>query len=935
MEMYALDEEVGALESVLAETKGAARLPQLVTLAWYLRECDTRRALSLADEAEQWLPASSPLFGAHEVCALRLGLIRATAKWLFAELGEAQAMAAAVLQQAQLHDAPIAAADACWLLAWIATDRGDSAGFSAQLEAAAHYARTGGDMLRADVADTANARMEVLHDLPLAEKRWGSRFAADQTSVHPVLDTWLSDFFGIIAFQSSDFGRATTCFMRTYECGMASGQVRRAITAATNIGNGFTSLNDHHAALEWMQRGLDRARQTDWPNAVGASLSQTAETLRHLGQLDAAQKLLQEALGIMAPIKASRSYAMGLTYLADVGLDRRTYALALETFRLLEERADGLNQADFKITAWRGQAHALSHLGRPLEAQQAALSALALAREQADACRAIDVLKVLAQIHSQHVLPAPEPVGARSPALHYLLQALEVAATIDGYTVPGDLFDAIAHEHAMAGDFELAYETALQASHAREKIYSKEATNRGVALQVRHQTERAKTEGEHHRQLAEAEARRAEVLQQTSITLSHLSAVGQEITAHLSAAAVFESLHRHVSGMLDAMVFQVYMLDDASQVLERAYGIEDGKPLPPGRIAVSNPKAISARCVRERRELLIDLPPETEMPILIPGTQLTRTMLFAPLMIGARILGVMSVQALPRHAYAERDLLIFRTLCAYGAIALDNARAYRQLEATLKTLTETEVALMEKNLELEEAYRTLEEVSLTDPLTGLRNRRFLFQHMENDIAISLRRYDDLARGEAGEAERAAGMDLVFFMVDLDHFKEINDHYGHAAGDQVLIEMRARLREVFRESDYLIRWGGEEFLVVARATRRHESRIVAERIRAVVAGRPFDLLEGQQLLTTCSVGYACFPFFADQPRLLNWGQVLQLADHGLYMAKHGGRNAWVGLSGGACRERPDPFQRIMQDAAQAVAEGEVILDSHFPDAKASI
>ena len=100
------------------------------------------------------------------------------------------------------------------------------------------------------------------------------------------------------------------------------------------------------------------------------------------------------------------------------------------------------------------------------------------------------------------------------------------------------------------------------------------------------------------------------------------------------------------------------------------------------------------------------------------------------------------------------------------------------------------------------------------------------------------------------------------MVDLDHFKDVNDRHGHAAGDAVLVQMQERLREVFRESDYLVRWGGEEFLVLARATRRDEARVVAERIRRAVADREFLLPDGERLRKTCSIGFACFPFVPD-------------------------------------------------------------------------
>jgi predicted signal transduction protein with EAL and GGDEF domain len=134
--------------------------------------------------------------------------------------------------------------------------------------------------------------------------------------------------------------------------------------------------------------------------------------------------------------------------------------------------------------------------------------------------------------------------------------------------------------------------------------------------------------------------------------------------------------------------------------------------------------------------------------------------------------------------------------------------------------------------------------------------------------------------------------------------------------------------VFRESDYVIRWGGEEFLVLARATHRDEARAVAERMRRVVAERDFVLPDGVRLSKTCSIGFACFPFLPAQPRLLSWSQVVELADQGLYIAKRSGRNAWAALYGSGQARADGLFPRLMHHLDEAVAEGEVRLVSNL-------
>ncbi|MDP2876883.1 MAG: GGDEF domain-containing protein, partial [Holophaga sp.] len=130
--------------------------------------------------------------------------------------------------------------------------------------------------------------------------------------------------------------------------------------------------------------------------------------------------------------------------------------------------------------------------------------------------------------------------------------------------------------------------------------------------------------------------------------------------------------------------------------------------------------------------------------------------------------------------------------------------------------------------------------------------------------------------------------------DIDHFKHINDEHGHAAGDLVLKQFAEILREAVRDSDTAVRWGGEEFLVVARNVARRESSVLVERIRANVAAHAFDIGEGKTLHATCSLGFTTFPFCSDETSLFGWDQVVDFADRALYTAKRSGRNAWVGF-----------------------------------------
>ncbi len=203
---------------------------------------------------------------------------------------------------------------------------------------------------------------------------------------------------------------------------------------------------------------------------------------------------------------------------------------------------------------------------------------------------------------------------------------------------------------------------------------------------------------------------------------------------------------------------------------------------------------------------------------------------------------------------------------------------------------ELETQVSARTAELSEANQRLSDLSLTDSLTGLRNRRYLFQTIESELAVSLRAYRDSRRtGDMPESS-----DLVFYLLDIDDFKSVNDEHGHAAGDRVLEQVARVLEQTGRASDTVVRWGGEEFLILSRQVDRRGAAVFAQRVRDAVRDHVFVAEEGVTLRRTCSVGFAPFPFVTRDPRAVSWDQVVRLADQAAYLAKRSGRDAWVGV-----------------------------------------
>lgn len=200
-----------------------------------------------------------------------------------------------------------------------------------------------------------------------------------------------------------------------------------------------------------------------------------------------------------------------------------------------------------------------------------------------------------------------------------------------------------------------------------------------------------------------------------------------------------------------------------------------------------------------------------------------------------------------------------------------------------------------------------------DALTGLANRRH---------------FQALLHGDAAEG----GFEGALLMIDVDHFKHINDQQGHAAGDAVLIELAQRIQACVRSQDVVARWGGEEFLVYAPGLSVGSARALGQRLLQAVAGRPVSLHGGSALQVTVSIGHAVFPL-APHRVPLSVEQAINLADMALYSAKGHGRNRAIGIERASVADAA-ALRRLEADFEQAANDHQVVLSiDEGPDAAA--
>ena len=267
----------------------------------------------------------------------------------------------------------------------------------------------------------------------------------------------------------------------------------------------------------------------------------------------------------------------------------------------------------------------------------------------------------------------------------------------------------------------------------------------------------------------------------------------------------------------------------------------------------------------------------------------------------------------------ERQIELLRRENQVKSAEIDNRRLQQRvwwLLAVVFALAAVIVGILYRkvrtaNAQLKVKNLELKQQSSRDPLTSLYNRRHFQEFMRG-------------RSKSEQLEKrgaASGDDMVaaLFLLDVDHFKHVNDTWGHAAGDAVLTMISENLRVILRETDMIVRWGGEEFLAFLPAVPRAGIDDIARRLLAGISANTIDY-QGSKISVNVSIGFAPFPLApGEQP--LPWERAVNLVDMALYMAKGHGRNRAYGVRGFA--EGGDTtIEQIEQDLEQAWRSGAV-------------
>jgi diguanylate cyclase (GGDEF)-like protein len=285
-------------------------------------------------------------------------------------------------------------------------------------------------------------------------------------------------------------------------------------------------------------------------------------------------------------------------------------------------------------------------------------------------------------------------------------------------------------------------------------------------------------------------------------------------------------------------------------------------------------EAAALRQMRETRKPVIisDVRQDPTWVYSRPEYTWIRSYVGAPIIIHDQVVGFLNANSATLEKYDQTAAERLQAFAAHAATAIENARLYQQAQQEIAERIKVEEELRRHHDHLEELVKErtaeLHRLAITDPLTEVFNRRHLFVLSEQAFQQAQRYRHPLAA----------------LMIDLDHFKQINDRHGHAVGDQALRKLAASLQSNLRATDILGRYGGEEFVVLMPETDLATARQTAERLCANIRALQVETAQGE-ISFTASIGVATLHAANDA----TIDVLIQRADQAMYAAKQGGRN----------------------------------------------
>ncbi|PKL09400.1 MAG: hypothetical protein CVV51_04090 [Spirochaetae bacterium HGW-Spirochaetae-7] len=625
--------------------------------------------------------------------------------------------------------------------------------------------------------------------------------------------------FGVYYASLFRLDKALDYYNRSLEKAKANDLKERELVAMGNIGEVFLDLGDPHGALQYLVPAYDRMPDDFDAGSMADCLRNIGQAFLEMDNLILAAEFTRKAYEITSASGELIVATDSLATLASVAVAQAKYS---EAFDLV---AKGLSLAG-KTGNLSQKANLLIVSASLRMAQDRPTQALETLAEAERICIEINLKSKLLKVH-ELMSRAWESIGDYGRALSYYKRYSEFKA----------------------------------------EVQNEETAYRLRSIRTQSEIERTQAEAEIYRLRNIDLKEKTDALEESNAQMDSISRIGRRITASLDLGMVVQTVYDCLKPFLEMDMFGIALYEpERRQLVYRRYYVE-GEAKSNSRIDVDSDSSFAAWAFKNRKAVLIaDKEKEYRNYLSRPSTHQgapSQSVVCMPLSIEDRAIGVMTLQNYLPHAYSPRHLAFVEALAPYVGIAMDNAIIHARLE-------DLNHVLSDEKRRLERATLKISHLANHDSLTGLPNRRLLFELM----------------GKAVETARRTGGKVGVVFMDLDDFKPINDRFGHAAGDSALIAMSERVRGLVRASDIVARIGGDEFVtVITNVKSRHDIELVAQKVLEECSV-PLSF-SGSSCPLGMSMGISVFP---DDGESID--ELVNKADSAMYRVKHQEKNAYA-------------------------------------------
>ncbi|WMJ77246.1 MULTISPECIES: sensor domain-containing diguanylate cyclase [unclassified Sedimentibacter] len=641
------------------------------------------------------------------------------------------------------------------------------------------------------------------------------------------VNAWAYYFLGWYNFDKSNYNKSTECFLTSYDVFERIKNKDGLIYACNGLTNVYCQIGQFKLANEWGLKGISLCEEMDNKDALVILLINTGINYIEMKYFEKGREIFH-SLEIM-------DYELSSTHQISCNLAMAEIEINIgESSKALSYIEKSLKiESDIKLITDMCEIYKLTAMAYvKLNLYDMAEKSFKKSYDFAvDNNFVYEKYSSMVEWSKLNVL-----VGRKQKAIYLLNEVIEICRSKELNVLLRESYNILYGIYKESGMLDKALECLENYILVDDKMYDYEQNQLMAKMNFKH----TKREADQYKSL----------YGKTEL----LSTIGQKIISNLNIKSIVDIINEEINKLLEADYFGIVVYDNEKDKATYYFAGEGFEIKEVVSYKESAYNFFGYYCVKNKKDIIIgNLDKEYNQyinnePIDVGktyenGKSYMNSLIYTPMIINDKVVGVMTAQSKEHNAYDRNDLHTLKILANYSAIAIENAISYKKIE----------------------------DLATYDNLTSFLSKFEIIRLGE----IIFDKYKD------------SNLGFSVTMIDIDNFKSVNDTYGHVVGDSVLAMVARVISSCIRNTDYIGRYGGDEFLLICPGLGEPEAVDVAERIRYAVENKVFELGKGIVVSVTISLGVHEY-----KEKDLSFIDVLNLADKNLYCAKGNNRNLVV-------------------------------------------